>query len=417
MATRSPPSYVQIHLSERWPEHGARDEPAVRWARRAGARVDDGVAALRDVPPADAVTVVVPCSRITFVRALLPRGPVAKLARLAPFAIEDAIAHSPEDVRTAVLDDLGDGERLIAVLDRRWFEQALEALDAEGATPDRVIVESALAAERGVWTVMWYGTGGFAALGSAEAIALDASIDGRPPLALKLAADERRGRADGPQRVRVLLATGASLPDLARWSESLHVPVTGGGRWEPERVDARRVPTADLLAGANSSDWGAGDWPMRLRPVAIAAAAVLGVHALLTVSDWLRLRIEAGALHGAMETRFREAFPDAKNVVDPALQMARNVADLRRAAGEPDAGDVLPLLARVAPALGAAGARTLSLRYERGQIELELALAAGETQDALASRLRAPGVVVRIERLATGTAGPVATVRLSAEGA
>jgi general secretion pathway protein L len=279
-----------------------------------------------------------------------------------------------------------------------------------------VIVESALAAERDAWTVVWNGAGGFAALGSAEAIALDASNEGRPPLALKLAAEERRARGEAPRQVRVLLAPGATLPDLARWSESLHLPVAEGGRWQPELVDARRVSTADLLAGDSAFEWGGG-WLQRLRPVAIAAAAVLGIHAVLTLGDWLRLRIEAGALQSAMEKEFRAAFPDAKNVVDPALQMARNVADLRRAAGEPDAGDVLPLLARVAPAIGAAGARTLAMRYERGQIELELALPAGETQDALVSRLRTPGVVVRVERVTAGTAGPVATVRLSAEGA
>jgi general secretion pathway protein L len=412
MANRSGTSYAQIHLSEHWPEGGGLDEPPVRWALRAGSRVEDGVGRLRTVPPADEVTVVVPCSRLTFVRALLPRGPASKLAKLAPFAIEDAIAPSPDDVRTAVLDDLGDGERLIVVLDRHWFERALEALGADGATPDRVIIESALAVERGAWTVVWNGQGGFAALGSPEAIALDASIDGRPPLALKLAADERRGRADAPERVRVLLAAGAALPDLARWSASLHLPVVDGGRWQPELVDARRIATADLLAGAGASGWRTGEWLPRMKPVAIAAAVVFGVHAALTTGDWMRLRWEAGSLTSAMDAQFRKAFPDAKSVVDPALQMSRNVAGLRRAAGEPDPSDVLPLLARVAPALGAAGLKPQSVKYERGQVELELAVPAGQTREALAARLRVPGVIVRVERVA----GPAATVRLSAEG-
>jgi len=35
-----------------------------------------------------------------------------------------------------------------------------------------------------------------------------------------------------------------------------------------------------------------------------------------------------------MEAAFRNAFRDAKAVVDPALQMRRNVADLRRAMEE-----------------------------------------------------------------------------------
>jgi general secretion pathway protein L len=414
MRSRDPTSCVQVHLPERWPEPGPLAAPPVRWTRRSGDRFEDGVSALQEVPPADAVTVVVPCSRVTFVRALLPRGPAAKLARLAPFAIEDAIARSPEDVRAAVLDDLGGGERLIAVLDRRWFDAVLEAFDAAGAKPDRVIVESALAAERDAWTVVWAGDAGFAALGSAEAIGLDASVEGRPPLALKLAADEARARGRAPGRVRVLCANAASVPDLARWSASLHLPVVDGGRWHPERIDTRRVPAADLRAGADPAGGRAADWLARLRMAMIAAGVVLGVHATLTLGDWLRLRLEERAIRSGMETRFRNAFPAARSVVDPALQMERNLAELRRAAGVPDAGDVLPLLARIAPALGAGGVRMLAMRYERGQLELELALPPGESEDTLAARLRAPGIVVRIERLATGAAGPVATVRLSA---
>jgi type II secretory pathway component PulL len=143
---------------------------------------------------------------------------------------------------------------------------------------------------------------------------------------------------------------------------------------------------------------------------------VLGVHGLLTVGDWLRLRYEAGALRTAAEAQFLRTFPDARTVVDPVLQMGRGVAGLRRAAGEPDATDAIPLLARLAPALRAANVRTQALKYERGQMELELALPAGDSREALAARLRAPGLVVRIERVASTGGGTTATVRVAAEG-
>jgi hypothetical protein len=93
--------------------------------------------------------------------------------------------------------------------------------------------------------------------------------------------------------------------------------------------------------------------------------------------------------------------------------MRRSVADLRRAAGEPDAADLVPLLAKLAPVLATAGARPQSLRYERGGRGRELAVAAGETRERLASRLRAPGIQVRVERVAE----PHAIVRIAAEGA
>jgi general secretion pathway protein L len=317
-----------------------------------------------------------------------------------------------------VLDDDPGGERLIAVLDREWLASALAELASFGIKPDRAIVESALVAgDEGTWTVVWSGDGGFAALGGVEAIALDASVDGRPPLGLKLALDERRRAGSGPRAVRLLTAGAADAPETAKWSESLHVPVAMAGKWLPEDSDPRAAVCADLLPGSRAGGWVADGWLARLRPAAALVAALVAAHVLVTLGDWARLAYEARSLRTETEAAFRKAFPEAKAVVDPVLQMRRNLADLRRAAGEPDPTDLVPLLAKLAPALAAAGARPQSLRYERGELQLELVVASGETRERLASRLHVPGMRVRIERVATGGGEPHATVRIAAEGA
>jgi general secretion pathway protein L len=407
-------AFLQLHLPEHWPDPGALDEPRLRWALSAGGRVQEGASPLAEIPRADEICLVLPVARVAFVRAALPPGPAAKLAKLAPFAIEDAIVSAPEDILATVLDDERDGERLVAVIDRGWLESALAELAAHGMQPARAIVESALAAgSPGAWTVVWAGAGGFAALGGIEAIALDASLDGRPPLSLKLAADERRRRGDAPRAVRVLLAGGADAPDTGRWAESLHVPVTVVGKWAPEATDAAAAACPNLLPGAGGGRWrGASDLAARFRPAAILAVGILAVHGVLTVADWSRLAYEARGLRGDMDAAFRQAFPEAKAVVDPALQMRRNVADLRRAAGEPDATDLVPVLAKLAPALAAAGLRLQSLRYERGELALDLVVAPDDTRERVASRLQVPGLRVQVERIAAGAGGPVATVRI-----
>jgi general secretion pathway protein L len=406
-------SFLQIHVPERWPDPGASVEPLVRWALRAGRRDDDGAARAAELPRADETCLVLPVGRVAFVRAALPPGPAARLARLAPFAIEDAIVSAPEDVVACVLDEHRDGERLVAVIDREWLAAALAELAHHGIRPARAIVESALVAESpDTWTVVWWGTGGFVALGGIEALALDASIDGRPPLALKLAADEHRRAHRAPRAVRCLLAGGAEAPDTGRWSESLHVPVAVVGNWVPQEIDARTAHCPNLLPGAGAGAGSPRERLARFKPAAIVAAAILAAHGLLTVGDWARLAYEARGLRTDMEAAFRKSFPDAKAVVDPALQMRRNVADLRRAAGEPDAADLVPLLARLAPALAAAGARPQALRYERGELALDLAVAPDLTREKLAGRLQVPGLRVQVERIAPGAGGPVATVRI-----
>jgi general secretion pathway protein L len=416
MAKHAAESFLQIHLPERWPD--ALNDPPLRWALRRGAGVEDGVSRLADIPRAGEVVIVLPVARVAFVRTPLPRGPAAKLARIAPFAIEDAVVSAPEDVHCVVLDDDPDGERLIAVLDRPWLEGALAELASFGIEPDRAIVESALVAgDEGTWTVVWSDGGGFAALGGVEAIALDASVDGRPPLGLKLALDERRSAGSVPRVIRFLTAGAADPPETAKWSESLHVPVALAGKWLPEASDARAAACADLLPGSRAGGWVADGWLARLKPAAALLAALVAAHVLVTLGDWARLAYEARSLRNGMQAAFRKAFPEAKAVVDPALQMRRNLADLRGAAGEPDPTDLVSLLAKLAPPLAAAGAQPQSLRYERGELQLELVVASGETRGRLASRLHVPGMRVRIERVATGAGEPHATVRIAAEGA
>jgi general secretion pathway protein L len=418
MARRGSERVLQIHLSERFGDLLAPEGAPVRWTVRTPRRVVSGVAPIAKLPPAEEVIVVLPVGRVGFVRAQLPAGPPAKLAKLAPFAIEDLIVSAPEDVHAVVLDEARDGTRLIAVLDREWLTSAVRLLEDADIAPDRAIVESALVGgEPGTWTVIWSERGGFAVVDGIEAIMLDRSVDGRPPLALKLAVDERGARGAGPRAVRVLLADEDDSVDLAKWSESLHVPVTVDGRWESEKIDARTAACPDLLPSAYRGAWTSSEWLTRLKPAAILVGAILALNVLMTVGDWARLAYEARDLRAGMESAFRKAFPDAKSVVDPALQMRRNFADLRRAAGEADASDLVPMLAKLAPALAAIGARPQSVRFDRGELEMDLALGAGEPRgrEELANRLRIPGLNVRVERVAAGAAGPLATVRVAPE--
>jgi general secretion pathway protein L len=409
---------LQIHLPDRWRDRITRDEPPFRWARKAGGRRRAGVTRLAELPRADEIILVLPVSRVGFVRAQLPAGPAGRLSKLAPFAVEDAVVTAPEELHAVVLDETRDGARLVAVLDRAWLASAVSELEALGVSPDRAIVESALIGDHdGAWTVVWSGDGGFVAFGGIEAVTIDAAVDGQAPLALKLAADESRARGALPRAVRVLLAEGAEPPDVARWSESLHVPVTVAGEWTPEALDADTAACPDLLQGAHAGRWTGTEWLARLRPAAILLGGIFVVHVLLTVGDWARLAFEARGLRSQMDALFRKAFPEAKAVVDPALQMRRNLAELRRSAGEADAADLVPMLVKLSPALATFSGSPQSLKFERGELELQLPVTPGETRERLASRLQVPGLRVRVEGVATGGGAPLATIRVAPGGA
>ena len=98
------------------------------------------------------------------------------------------------------------------------------------------------------------------------------------------------------------------------------------------------------------------------------AAALVALQFGATVADGWRLERERRALEAEREAVFRAAFPEAKTIVDPALQMRRNLADLQRSRGRAAANDFLSLATAAARADGAPAKR---LVYSGGRLEVD----------------------------------------------
>jgi general secretion pathway protein L len=415
-------SILQLHLPEGWPAPDASDR-AFRYARYTACTRDTGVAELSAVPTAATTIAVAPASAVNFVAVNLPSVRANRLAKLLPLAVEEAVATPPEEVHAVVVDRVPTGTSRVAVVNKDWFTAALDTLAAHGIRPARVIVETELAAQLVAteaahpWLVVRLAGGGFACLGDGEIIALDLGADATDlPLALRLARSTHRRRGEAPGEIVVFSSPDASAPDLDRWGRLLEIPVRSGGEWRPEFIDGRALRASDLLRGGFAPKTHASGVSRSVRFAGITAGAVLAAHTLLTFGDWWRLAAEKRQLQTQMETQFRQIFPDAQVVVDAPLQMQRGLGRLRREAGVPDASDFVPLLAAVGPLLTAAGVHTDRMCYERGALELEVTLPAGEGREALEQRLAVPGYRVRVERTSTGASGEVAMLVVSAEG-
>jgi general secretion pathway protein L len=127
------------------------------------------------------------------------------------------------------------------------------------------------------------------------------------------------------------------------------------------------------------------------------------------------LTLEKQRLQTSMEKRFREAFPDARVVVDAPLQMQRNLAELRGAAGQLTTDDFLPLLGRTAGALDAdsrSGVRAIG--FEAGELRLDIALADQAAADALIGRLAGAGLDSQLQDVSG--AAPQSLARIVIKG-
>jgi len=342
-------------------------------ARRGVLRED--VTPAGDIPRAGDCEAVLPASRVLFARLKLPRVNAATIRELLPYAVEDRLLADPSHIHAIAGRTNESGETIVAVVDREWLRAMLEALWERGLRPSRAWPESALlAGGHADWNLVWGPSRGMLVDDDGVATECDRSPGGEAPFALKLALDEASARGQRPRSVRVHTATGAALPDLARWAQESGVSFAPGTQWETLARGEPQDHAIDLLQG---------EFRMRRAPrvrlprAALALAAMIAALQLGFVAlDAWRLERERASLEARRESIFRAAFPEARAVVDPDLQMRRNLADLKRAHGLATQDDFLGRLSRAARDGGPAR----SIEYTDGKLVVKRA--AGEVVGA-----------------------------------
>jgi general secretion pathway protein L len=389
------------------PEH-PQEAARYRWAAIGPGGAGPLQSGLAGAPPGADAVLVAPATAVRLTAAKLPAKNRRRLARLA-YAVEEGLAADAAALHAVAGPDLGDGRTVVAVCERAWIDAALAAVRAAGLSPVSMRVETLLPAlEAGSWSVVCSGSGGFARTGAASGFGFDQAA-GRAPLALKLALAET---ASPPRRIALRCAPAVSPPDAAAWTTELGVPVTAGAPFpglEPGWEQSIELLDGEFARGGRLT----GMLPpaRALRPAAIVAALIVIAQLALTAGEWLVLRSEKQRLQARMEQQFREAFPGAQQVIDPVLQMQRQLAQLRRQAGVADDADFLVLAARAAPAL--AGARVKRINYEQSRLEIDAAFATPQAAEAARRSLTGSGTPVEF----SAGAGNEARIVLTAGGA
>jgi general secretion pathway protein L len=279
--------------------------------------------------------------------------------------------------------------------------QALGRLERAGIEPVGAYPETlSPPLEPGAWIVVCSGEETFVRVGELEGFALDSAGDGEPPVALSLALEAARAAGTAPQRLVLRAAQGAGLPDAARWTETLGVPVESGAPWR--WAQARPRPRLELLQGEFAARGTGGAWRESLRRPALLAAALIFVASVGIAADWALKSAERDRLQAEMRSLYRQSFGEAAVLVDPPLQMSRALAELRLAAGQGSASDFVALLNAVAEHMPEPRAqRVEAIDYENGRLSLSLRARDPGQAAALAAQLRSrppvPGLDIRVE--------------------
>ena len=344
------------------------------WALRDAGTLSTGSSACAALPQADQVVLIVAASRVLLTQVALPALSQAKLRKILAYAVEDKLLADPESIHVVAAragSSLAGGETPLAVIDKAWLRRQLEQLQQCGIRPDKLLAETLLPRlETDTWSLVWNDRGGFVRSGPSVGFVIDGGDAQSMPMALMLAINEAHAANRAPQCIALYHTPDASLP---AWVAQLEVRSEARGvwAWQTAQVDGTGNASAlNLLQGEFAPPRKHQAWMRQLRPALLLAGTILAVHLIATLAHWAQLRQERNRLQAEMVASFKQTFPEAAAIVDPALQMQRNLSSLRRAHGAPDSADFLPLLATATPVLR--HGRMLALQYEADKLQIDL---------------------------------------------
>lgn len=342
------------------------------------------------LPAGARLQVLAPAGRCLCLAAPMPPLKGARLLQALPFALEEQLADEVEAYHVVPAGRREDGQQLAVAVARAELQAWLDCLQRHELRAHALYHEGlALPYQPQAWTLLLEDRQALLRSGPHQAVAmpLDA-LQGWLQLAWQ-------GREEGVEGVMIhdarqqdatplaaLLPTG--IPPLEQHSSSSPLALMAAGLSQTAGVN--------LLSGEFSPRERMGKLWRPWRP----AAALLGVWLLLqgglAISEYRQLKQQDEALYQAIIASYREAFPEAVNIVNPQLQMERQLAELRSGGSR---SAFVELLNAAAPQLAAAEQTTLrTLRYRQGELELELALASLAQLETLMDALEQQGLEV-----------------------
>lgn len=361
------------------------------------------------LPALKQVTLVFDARDVNLLRVAVPPLPAPRLQQALPNLVEDLLLQDAQSCAYALGPRESDTQqRLVAAIDRAWLEFVVGAFERRG-----IRVQAAWPAQLAL------------PIGAGQ-VALACLHDG---LALRTQPNDGIGwgagaGADADSRAEAIVcaldAAGACAPAADAIEARRRVAVfVEDGSWQAPvlkaaaragvdaEVRALAFPVAapiDLLSarsGTAARRWLADvDWRAWRLPAAAAAAAVAVALVGLNL-HWALLAKESERLHASIEQRYRDAFPGTQVIVDPLLQMQRQVANLRARAGQSGPEDFVPLLARFSQVLGAQAIDAMaSVEFREGRLRVRFQpgfFEARTARDALVRAGQQLGLSVRFD--------------------
>ncbi|KQR63278.1 type II secretion system protein GspL [Acidovorax sp. Leaf160] len=363
-------------------------------------------ALLPDPGRAGETVAVVPARLLSWHRVTLPQGTGGQAPRLRAVLeglLEERLLDDTVLLHFALQPGARAGEPAwVAVCDRAWLRAALQTLEAAGRPVSRVVPEFAPGPTAS-------GAAEFFAVGTPEDPQLVATGHGADQAVVMLpltpasldwlgASAQAAGDAAAPEPLRAEPAVATLAERLLGRPVELHTASqralqAARGDWDLAQFDlassgrTRALRKAGSAAGllARAPQWRAARWAIGV----LLVAQVVG----LNVWAWQERRALA-AKEAGVRSALTQTFPQVRAIVDAPVQMERELALLRQAAGSLSPADLEPVMAATGAALPD-GQLPASLEYAGGELRLRGLDLDAAAIDTLNQRLMARGYLAR----------------------
>ena len=238
---------------------------------------------------------------------------------------------------------------------------------------------------------------------TAGGAALHADIGPEPPGALSLALEQAQRL---PRRLAVRVQTREQYEQVGNWQSwlsafDIELQQVEVDLSRPAWLARQLLPTktCNLLTGRYKTGKDRILKARRFVPAAGLAAALLVVLALQWFLENARIQAEHNQLSQAIEFIYLEAFPDARNLVDPRYQMEQGLMAMQQPTDNREQTDVLTWLEQLAPFLDdGTDLRLRAFSFNGEELVLELSLPDFETLENLQKQLSG-SVLVNVENV------------------
>jgi len=337
------------------------------------------------------VCILVPGADVLLAEPDLPPKAGAKLAQLVPYALEEHLADSIEDLHFAIGRRSAESARVrVAVVARALLNEWLATLRAAGIVPDALYADSDLLPQN---------PGQAVALMEADAVfvrAPGASPVTLPADALAQALEIAQSGADTASGARgLILYTGAAewhahaaqVEAVRAHFDGIKVQLLTGG---PLALFAQQLPSGapiNLLQGEYAPEGGRTVGWQAWRVAALLLAGLVALHVSGKATQLHFLKNRERQVDASIREAVRTALPGEPNLLDARRRMEQRLAVARGASG-----GLLPALQALAQAGAVAPGTSLqSVNFKNGSVEMKLSAPDASSLDHLSQALRSNG--------------------------